>query len=320
MTGTDRRIQERSPPVRHVIVAQAIKDGRAPAELGGWPGRLLDALLDSRRRAGTRAASALLVLLTAVAVLASCSGHGGEQARPTAPSRPVPVRRSLPVPAKVIVRPATIGAVGDVPAGKVRAALDTTVSLVLTQYADRLVLTGKDAGLRSQLHSSDIAQALEDRPRDRSLLAIRPVFPASVLRLGDPVAQVVRSRFTVRSRRCDFSKFCATGSRPSGLNVHWSGALRYQLTRVGNGEPAEVAYVVEIDWAYLVQRFPANPVFVAASPELGTVQIRAGPVLASCQTKGYLVPPPDAKAPTKADFAPPEAESAAKGAPGPCPL
>jgi hypothetical protein len=261
-----------------------------------------------------------VLLLTGMAVLAGCSGDGREPAQTPAPSRPAPSRPALPAPAKVIVRPANVGAVGDVPAGKVRAVLDSTVNLVLTQYANSLVLTGKDASLRSQLHSSDIAQALEDRPRDRSLLAVRPVFPASVLRLGDPVAEVVRSRFTVRTRRCDFSKFCATGSRPSGLNVHWSGALRYQLSRVSNGAPTEVAYAVEIDWVYLVQRFPANPVFVATSPELGAATVRAGPVLASCQAKGYLVPPSDAKPPTRADFAPPEAESAAKGAPGPCPL
>jgi hypothetical protein len=237
-----------------------------------------------------------------------------------ASSRPVPATRPPPVPAKVIVRPARVRAVGDVPADKVRAALDTTVYLVLTQYADRLVLAGKDAALIGQLLSSALAKALEDRPRDRSLLAIRPVFPASVLRLGDPVAEVVRSRFSVRARRCDFSPFCATASRPSGLNVHWSGALRYRLTRTSNGTPVQVAYVVEIDWVYLVQRFPANPVFVASSPELGAARIRAGPVLASCQAKGYLVPPPDAKAPTKADFAPPKGKSAATGGPGPCPL
>jgi hypothetical protein len=47
MTGADRRIKERSRPVRHVIVAQAIRNGRAPAELGCWPGRLLNALLAS---------------------------------------------------------------------------------------------------------------------------------------------------------------------------------------------------------------------------------------------------------------------------------
>lgn len=71
---------------------------------------------------------------------------------------------------------------------------------------------------------------------------------------------------------------------------------------------------------YLVQRFPANPVFVAASPELGQARIGAGPILASCFAKGYLVPPRDAKAPTKANFAPPRARSAASGGPGPCPI
>jgi hypothetical protein len=146
------------------------------------------------------------------------------------------------------------------------------------------------------------------------------VFPPSVLRLGDPVAEVVRSKFTVRSRRCDFSQFCASASNPSGLNVHWSGALHYRLTRAEDGRPADVALAVEIDWVYLVQRFPANPVFVAASPELGTARVRAAPILGSCYAKGYFVPPANAEAPTEADFAPPGAGSASTGGPGPCPV
>jgi hypothetical protein len=275
-----------------------------------------------RRRALTRAATARLALLAGIALLGSCAGDGGPAGDGTTPSRPPAASRppAPPVPARVIVGPAKIGAVGDVPADKVRAAVDTTVYLVLMQYADKQVLTGKDAGLIGRLRGSGVGQALRDRPRDRSLLAIRPVFPPSVLRLENPVAEVVRSKFTVRSHPCDFSQFCSGTSRTSGLNVHWSGALRYRLTRVADGRPADVAYAVEIDWLYLVQRFPGNPVFVAASPELGTARIGATPILTSCLGKGYLVPPREANAPTKADFAPPKDSSAAKGGPGACPV
>jgi hypothetical protein len=212
---------------RSLAVAQTGKGGRAPA---GSPVR---AAVSWMVAATTR----LATLATVSPLLAACgAAGGGGQGRPATSSRP-PATTRPPVPAKVIVAPATVHAVGDIPADQARRALDKTVYLVLTQYADRLVLTGKDAGLRSQLGGTGIAQALKDHPRDRSLLAVRPLFPPSVLRLGDPVAKVVRSRFTVRERRCDFSRFCAGASRPSGLNLHWSGALAYRAGP-GRGRPA----------------------------------------------------------------------------------
>lgn len=282
-----------------------------------------------------RTRSSCLALLVGAALVAGCAGGSGSGGSgsggpaPTVSSRsaaPAPTRPPK-APGEVLVPPDKLAAVPGIPAADVRRTVRNTAYLLLSQYTDPQVIDGTDpSGLLTALKTSEVADRVRKTPRDPELLAIRPVFPARVLRAGAPVAEVVRSGFTVSRHACDFSQFC-TGSAPglpvtgtvSGLDVHWSGALRYRLTRVDDGKPVEVAYSVEIDWLYLVRQYPDNPVFVSAAPELGTGRIVAAPVLASCTKKGYLVPPQNAPAPTAADYRPPRA-AGNPGAPGPCPL